>query len=215
MDKFRKSVELNNSSTFKVTTLFGQAIGGISLFLGFAFSLLGLSGSLDLVIESNSINARLINASPGVIFIIVGLFIIWRYKPKGSDITIEEHIIHHYDDQPCNDTRLSSKDNQHSSPIKKPVKNMVLPSYSFNITNPTGLPLNREQTQEKQSIPTKKSGKKSPISIGSEKLTMGSEKRILGLDLQKDIIQEPKKGRLISTETYTRRRTSDSAMTSR
>lgn len=101
MEHFRISEEQNNSSTFRVTTLFGQAIGGISLFFGFAFSLLGLSGTLDLIIESNDIKAKLVNASPGVVFIIVGLFILWRYKPNGSDIKIEERVIYK-EEEPLN-----------------------------------------------------------------------------------------------------------------
>ena len=97
MNKLKKSIEINNSPTFRLTTLFGQAIGALSLFFGFAFSLLGLSGTLDLVIESNTINARLVNASPGVVFIIVGLFILWRYKPKGSTTEVEEREIHRFE----------------------------------------------------------------------------------------------------------------------
>jgi len=98
MENSRKSVEVNNSSTFKVTTLFGQAIDGISLFLGFGLFLLGVSGALDLIIESFGLNAKMINASHGVVFIISGLFVLWRYKPKGSNTTTEEHVIHTYGD---------------------------------------------------------------------------------------------------------------------
>lgn len=101
MSVFRKSTEVNASSAFKTTTLFGQAIGAISLFLGFGFFLLGLTGTLDLIIESKSISARLANGSPGVVFIIVGFLILWRYKPKESTTTSEEHVVEHY---PSNDS---------------------------------------------------------------------------------------------------------------
>lgn len=52
------------------------AVGGIVL------ALLGISGAVEFVIESTSINARLTNASPGVVVAAMGMIIIWRYKPR-------------------------------------------------------------------------------------------------------------------------------------
>lgn len=61
--------------------------------MGFSFFLLGLSGSLDLVVESSKLNARLINGSPGVVFIVVGFLILWRYRPRESRTLTEEKIV--------------------------------------------------------------------------------------------------------------------------
>jgi len=43
---------------------------------------LGLSGSIDWILEANSLKSRLTNASPGVIFVIAGITLLYWYRPR-------------------------------------------------------------------------------------------------------------------------------------
>lgn len=165
MDRLITSSEKNNSSTFKVTTLFGQVTGLVSFILGFILFVLGLNGSFNLgvIIESNIISARLTNASPGAILIISGLFIIWRYKPKGSDITVIEHTREYYNDfTKDKNTEFYQNVNKEEYPNISHNKNQVtshphsknLPSYSFKLDNfSSGLPSITIPQQQKQPTP--------------------------------------------------------------
>jgi len=68
--------------SFRTGNLFGMFIGGLALLGGFASFLLGLTGSIDWIFKSVSISMRMINASPGAIFSVIGFVIMLRYKPR-------------------------------------------------------------------------------------------------------------------------------------
>ncbi len=82
------------SSAFKVALIYGQTIGAIAFFLGFALCIMGLTGSIELLFEGKGIQAKIYNATPGVIFAFFGFLIIWRYKPKNSHTITEKKIVH-------------------------------------------------------------------------------------------------------------------------
>jgi len=76
--------------TFREGSLFGMVVGAVVLLGGFSTFFLSLSGTVEWIFEAGSISSKLINASPGVVFSIIGLLIMWRYKPKvRTDIEIK------------------------------------------------------------------------------------------------------------------------------
>lgn len=77
--------------SFKTGNLFGMLIGALALIGGFASFLLGLTGSIDWIFKSQSISMRMVNASPGAIFCVIGFIIMLRYKPRVKS-EIEIHI---------------------------------------------------------------------------------------------------------------------------
>ncbi len=58
------------------------------MFAGFTMSFAGLSGSMEIILESGGLNAKLINGTPGAVFGLLGFMIVWRYKPKRSTMTV-------------------------------------------------------------------------------------------------------------------------------
>lgn len=79
----------SSTSTFHTTLRFGQAVGATAFFLGFILSVLGLAGVVELVFEAGTLNAKLANASPGVVFATLGFLVLWRYRPKKSHSVTE------------------------------------------------------------------------------------------------------------------------------
>ena len=62
-----------------VLRIVGISIGFIVLSFGAVMSFLGLEGSFDWAFESpNMLTSKLTNASPGVVFAVAGMLIIWR-----------------------------------------------------------------------------------------------------------------------------------------
>lgn len=81
---------------YKPAILLGISIGALFAVGGVALALLGVSGAINLVLESSGLSARLTNASPGVVIAAMGMFIIWRYKPRVEhDVKLgDSHFIH-------------------------------------------------------------------------------------------------------------------------
>jgi len=69
--------------SYRTGNLFGMFIGGLALLGGFASFLLGLTGSIDWIFKSQSMTMRMINASPGAIFSVIGFVIMLIYEPRG------------------------------------------------------------------------------------------------------------------------------------
>ena len=65
-----------------ITVIIGLVIGGICIIAGFILSILGVSGSVEWFLKAQSITAKLVNASPGVVLTIVGLIIVLRNRLK-------------------------------------------------------------------------------------------------------------------------------------
>lgn len=68
--------------TYKTGSIVGIIIGGLIAFLGIFLLLFGLTGSIDWFVNVGGISSKLINASPGVAIVVVGMIILIRYKPR-------------------------------------------------------------------------------------------------------------------------------------
>jgi len=67
-----------------------MGIGVLFLLAGFALCVLGLTGTIEFLIETAGFKARLLNGTPGAFFGLLGLLLMWRYKPKVSTTTTRE-----------------------------------------------------------------------------------------------------------------------------
>lgn len=65
-----------------ITALFG----GVFAFLGFWLVYKGYTGEISLLMSGDGLEAKLLNASPGIILIALGFLLIWRSR---SDIRIK------------------------------------------------------------------------------------------------------------------------------
>ena len=63
-------------------TMLGIAAGAIFCLSGFVMTVLGLAGSIDWIVEVGAFQSRLANAGPGAFFALLGMIILWRYKPR-------------------------------------------------------------------------------------------------------------------------------------
>ena len=72
--------------TDHIMNILAASTGSIAIFLGFVLFMLGLSGSMQVVVEGLTLKARITNASPGAVLAFLGTVIILRYKPR------KEHI---------------------------------------------------------------------------------------------------------------------------
>lgn len=72
-------------SAYLIGTIAGIVVGALFVIAGFILALLGISGSINLVVEAKDITTRLTNASPGVIFAVLGMVVLWRYKPRTNE----------------------------------------------------------------------------------------------------------------------------------
>ncbi len=68
--------------THKTGSIVGIIIGGLIAFLGIFLLLFGLTGSIDWFVNVGGISSKLINASPGIAIVVVGMIILIRYKPR-------------------------------------------------------------------------------------------------------------------------------------
>lgn len=67
---------------YETAILRGQAFGFLISGGGILLALLGASGTIDLMLQATTLQARLTNASPGVVIALMGMIVIWRYKPN-------------------------------------------------------------------------------------------------------------------------------------
>jgi len=74
-----------DSETYRIGIIVGQCIGGVACLGGLLLTILGLSGQIEWILEAAGFTSRLANASPGIVFEIVGLFILIKYKPAIRD----------------------------------------------------------------------------------------------------------------------------------
>lgn len=77
------------SLIFEFITVFAIIIGGYFLIIfGIIVLILGLSGNIDWVMESVGFSSHLVNASPGLVMIIVGAF----WSPEGKWMSKQQKI---------------------------------------------------------------------------------------------------------------------------
>ncbi len=56
-------------------------IGGYTLIIGgVILMLLGLSGNVEWIVEAASVQSKLVNASPGLVMILVGALLVWKSR---------------------------------------------------------------------------------------------------------------------------------------
>ncbi len=68
--------------TYRAGIILGLSGGIITILAGMTLCILGLGGWVQLVVEGPGLAAKLKNASPGVVFAVLGMIIAWRFKPK-------------------------------------------------------------------------------------------------------------------------------------
>lgn len=75
-------LEKQRSKTMLYSSIIPQ-IGGLCCVLcGLFFLYIGVSGTTDLLVESGSFKANLINASPGIVLIFIGCVLMFLSIPK-------------------------------------------------------------------------------------------------------------------------------------
>lgn len=92
VERFLRALETHPAMirTYREGSWFGMVVGALLLLGGFVMTVMGLSGTSEWIIESMSLRARLVNASPGAVFAIIGMVLMFRYKPKvKTDIEIK------------------------------------------------------------------------------------------------------------------------------
>lgn len=62
-------------------------LGGVFAILGFWLIYKGYTGEINLFMSGDGLEAKLLNASPGIILIVLGFLLIWRSR---SDIRIKK-----------------------------------------------------------------------------------------------------------------------------
>jgi hypothetical protein len=65
-----------------IREIIGSSVGAFFALAGLALVILGFSGNIEWFFQAGNVQSRLTNASPGIVFAIIGLIILWRYKPK-------------------------------------------------------------------------------------------------------------------------------------
>jgi hypothetical protein len=76
---------LENAKTYRMCVILGICVGALFCVAGFVLLVLGLTGNIEWIVEASNFKSRLTNASPGALFAVMGMVIIWRYKPDISD----------------------------------------------------------------------------------------------------------------------------------
>ena len=60
----------------------GTAAGALFCVAGLVVCILGVNGNIDWVVQSGGFSSNLKNAGPGVVFAVIGGFMLWRYRPR-------------------------------------------------------------------------------------------------------------------------------------
>lgn len=75
----------HGATTYRIGIVMGISAGTLFCVAGFVLMFLGLTGTIEWVIETADLTSRLLNASPGVVLALMGMIIVWRYKPIIKD----------------------------------------------------------------------------------------------------------------------------------
>ena len=82
-----------DDGTYRIAIVMGISVGAIFMVAGFILCVLGLTGSIEWILEGGGLKSRLTNGSPGVLFALIGLVVLWRYKPRISqDTKVEQKV---------------------------------------------------------------------------------------------------------------------------
>lgn len=80
-----RTIAQNQLYHFRLSLL-GMLIGFAFCIAGFAAAVMGLTGSIEWVMGGQNFSSRLSNATPGALFAICGLVVLWRYRPSMTDM---------------------------------------------------------------------------------------------------------------------------------
>lgn len=69
-------------TTYKTGSIIGIIMGSTICLAGLTLILLGLTGSIEWIVKVGTFSSKLVNASPGAFFSVIGLIIIVVYKPR-------------------------------------------------------------------------------------------------------------------------------------
>ena len=75
----------HGATTYRIGIVMGISVGTLFCVAGFVLMILGMTGTIEWVIKAANLNGRLLNASPGVVLALMGMIIVWRYKPIIKD----------------------------------------------------------------------------------------------------------------------------------
>ena len=75
-------------------TLLGIIVGAIFCLSGLIITILGFSGAIEWFFKAGTFQSKLGNAGPGVFFALLGMIILWRYKPKLKTELITPKLIY-------------------------------------------------------------------------------------------------------------------------
>ena len=73
---------LNVRPYYPPGNVLGIILGGTLGIAGVVLLILGLSGSIEWILQAGTLSSRLVNASPGVAVSFMGMLIVWRYRPR-------------------------------------------------------------------------------------------------------------------------------------
>jgi hypothetical protein len=75
----------HDAQTYRLGIIIGQVVGGLAFLGGAGLAFAGLSGNVEWLVTGIGFSSKLTNASPGVVFAVAGIIIMWRYKPRMRD----------------------------------------------------------------------------------------------------------------------------------
>jgi hypothetical protein len=70
--------------TYRIGIHFGMVLATVLMLGGATLILIGLTGSIDLMVEAGGLRSRLVNASPSALFVLLGFLLAWKSKPAVS-----------------------------------------------------------------------------------------------------------------------------------
>jgi hypothetical protein len=68
--------------TYQTGVMFGLILSAILIFIGLGLCIAGFTGSIEWVVSGKGFGSKLANASPGVLFAVMGFVIAIWYKPS-------------------------------------------------------------------------------------------------------------------------------------
>ncbi len=96
------------SKTYHYGISLGITVGALCSIVGLVAAILGLTGSIEWVFEGSDFTSRLSNASPGVVFALMGMLVLWRYRPHAhSHLEISKEEVMANEQEELQDLDLS------------------------------------------------------------------------------------------------------------
>mgnify|MGYP000683950632 CR=1 FL=1 len=118
--------EQGSLKTYFWGTIIGIIVGAVFCIAGFIITIMGLTGSIEWIFQAGDFTSKLANAGPGVFFALLGMFILWRYKPKQKEkLTIgplEHLLVYKYKQRKTKNSETRQNGASLSSLLKKAIK---------------------------------------------------------------------------------------------